>query len=302
MKQLTLSILAIFLLINSIFSQQIPEFQFTLYAMDYFGNIDSVVIGYDSTASLHDTTDTQFGEINITNVPFDSIFEMRVSPFNDDPNSSYPHENFQSKKEIAKWTCQETRNYIFSAAFISIRSKNLPIRFEWDKDKFQDTCNHAFAFSEFYEWGLLWNWGQVPHHDLETNGYHVFYNNIIPHAPYNVYEAPIEGGGIDTIYGLTLFIGKEDAIGFVSTSSVETDLVAKVFPNPASETLQLKIPTEFIKAKTVRVFNINGQEMHHQPIQNYEMDFNISEYSSGIYIYAIENEAGKVIRGKFLKI
>jgi hypothetical protein len=303
MKQLTLSILSLFIMANAAYSQQTPEFQFTLYVMDYYGNMDSVVIGYDSTASSYDTIDTQFGEVDITNIPFDSVFEMRVSPESDNFGNTTPHQFLQRKKEIVKWTCHEKGYPTLQTVYISIRSNNLPLRLEWDKDKFQDTCNGAFVFSEFYQWGLIWNWypPNMPHHDLKDDGYHIFYNNMISGAPYSIYEAPIEGGGVDTVYSLVLFIGKYNVIK-VSTSNIETELTAKVFPNPVLETMQLSIPTGFAQAKTLRIFNVNGQEVANLPVQNYDMVLSVSEYPKGLYFYAIENDKGKLIRGKFMKM
>jgi hypothetical protein len=285
------------------FSQLTPEFEFQLYAEDFLGNRDTITIGYDSRAAEYDTINTQFGEVDITNTPFDSTFEMRASNFNSNTGNFYQF--LQSKKTIAKWSCQGIFPYFdnyFTEVYISIRSKNLPIRLEWDVTQFQDTCNDALAFSEFYQWGSLWLFREnVPHYDMKTNGYAVIYNNINPNDPNNIYQAPIQGGGTGDVYGITLNIGSEKAI-VANTSNIKTHLTAKTFPNPATHQLHIEIPEVFREAETFRVFNANGQLVKSESVSQYQMTTEVGTLANGLYFYTIENKKGELIRGKFLKV
>lgn len=284
------------------FSQLTPEFEFQLYAEDFLGNRDTITIGYDSRAAAYDTINTQFGEIDITNTPFDSTFEMRVSTNNFPGGGNLPHQFLQSKKVIAKWSCQGFPYYWFTDVSISIRSKNLPIRLEWDVTQFQDTCNDALAFSEFYQWGSLWLFREnVPHYDMKTNGNAIIYNNPGSSAPFNIYQAPLQGGGTGDVYGVTLYIGSEKAI-VANTSNIKTHLTAKTFPNPATHQLHIEIPEAFREAETFRVFSANGQLVKRESVSQYQMTTEVGSLANGLYFYTIENKKGELIRGKFLKV
>jgi len=67
---------AILLLPGFMYAQQTPQFQITLQFEDAIGNKDSIIVGYDETASS-DQLNTQFGEVLI-DTPFDSVFEVRA--------------------------------------------------------------------------------------------------------------------------------------------------------------------------------------------------------------------------------
>ena len=90
MKKIILITAILIYTING-FSQLTPEFEFQFYAEDFLGNRDTITIGYDSRAAEYDTINTQFGEVDITSEPFDSIFEMRVSVNNFPSGGSLPH-------------------------------------------------------------------------------------------------------------------------------------------------------------------------------------------------------------------
>ena len=97
MKKKFLSIIIIFISIFNLSAQQTAEFEFTLYAHDVQGNIDSVVLGYDSLGT-DIGFDSQFGEVNITNQPWGN-FEMRLS--NLGGRTSF------RKKEIGNYWCPQ---------------------------------------------------------------------------------------------------------------------------------------------------------------------------------------------------
>ena len=76
--KLQIAIAFFFLYCANCFSQtKKPEFEFTLYGEDSKGHKDSVIIGYAHDA-IDYYLDTVYGDKNIANTKFDSVFEMRV--------------------------------------------------------------------------------------------------------------------------------------------------------------------------------------------------------------------------------
>jgi len=280
-------------------SAQTPEFQFTLYAENFFGHKDSVVIGYDAMAI--NGTDSIFGEVDITGTPFDSLMEMRVSPWHYN-NLGIRHMHKQSKKEIANWHCQDSLYpYIVNRVYISIHSKYLPIRLSWDKNQFIGSCNQWTVLTEDSNFIGSWDWWfrhqflKDAEHFIVYNDDYLFYNN-------DWYYGDIVGGTVDTIVGITLAFMTENKVDYgpLPTTRVEEALQAKVFPNPATNYLNIEIPQVFLDIKELMIYDATGKRVMQKNISNYEQQLDISSWSKGIYFYTIRNEAGKLIRGKFL--
>jgi hypothetical protein len=82
------------------------EFSFELYFEDAIGNKDTLLLGYDPLAT--DSIDVAFGEVNIINQPWSSVFEVRAGDDNDiwhPPGGVVQVPNYQSKKQIIDKSC-----------------------------------------------------------------------------------------------------------------------------------------------------------------------------------------------------
>jgi hypothetical protein len=53
------------------------DFSFKMTFIDAVGNTDTIVVGYDTDAT--DSVDVGFGELNIIDIPWDSLFDVRIS-------------------------------------------------------------------------------------------------------------------------------------------------------------------------------------------------------------------------------
>ncbi len=54
------------------------EFVFPMYFEDALGNRDTVFLGYDPNGS-RDVILPEFGELDIAHIPFDSVFDVRIT-------------------------------------------------------------------------------------------------------------------------------------------------------------------------------------------------------------------------------
>jgi hypothetical protein len=69
----------------------------------------------------------------------------------------------------------------------------------------------------------------------------------------------------------------------------------KVYPNPASEMINLEVNLERSSNATITIANINGQVItfqDHPNIRNERISINVSEYPAGSYLARIATEEG----------
>lgn len=101
-------------------------------------------------------------------------------------------------------------------------------------------------------------------------------------------------------YEHDIYILKVDKDGNLHTSTEETLIkpLAKVFPNPTSDYLQ--IITSEAEQKTVSIYNTNGQLMQTQSFAG-EANINVTTLPAGAYIYKIQLPSGQILTGKWIK-
>lgn len=137
--QKKLLLLIIFLLPTfSLFAQQ---FSFPLYFEDALGNKDTLVFGYDNTAS--DSIDASLGEIDIKNTPYDSSFEARITDcypvmLHCFVNSFDPSA-YHLKKQIHQNKCALLHQFVVYSIYL--KGSHFPITVSWNDALFTDSCN-----------------------------------------------------------------------------------------------------------------------------------------------------------------
>lgn len=116
------------------------EFSFELYFEDAIGNKDTLVLGYDPLAT--DSIDSSFGEVDIINQQWDSIFEVRAGDdysFWHPSGGMIPAPLYQSKKQIIDKSCDFDYDIT-----ININVKHFPFKIYWDTTLFTtDSCRLA---------------------------------------------------------------------------------------------------------------------------------------------------------------
>lgn len=126
---------AIFLLFCFTSLASAQEFSFKMVFEDSKGNKDSLIFGYDPSASWG--VDTAFGEINIHGQIIDTIFDVRVSDELESPNYTInEYDTYSLKKQIIGKDCDNFPSPIA----INFRCTNWPVTASWDSTLFNTEC------------------------------------------------------------------------------------------------------------------------------------------------------------------
>ena len=290
MKKIFLSIVIIFISIFTLSAQQTAEFETTIYVMDLNGNMDSVVIGYDAAATFE--IDAQFGETNIINQPWDSIFEVRVSPTDDNQFIN----TYKGKKQIVPLDCSDPF-FSYRTLTLGIRT-NTPVVITWNMQDFQDDCRDSSAIVDnniFFQYPLF-GYGrslmaQRPNHGSTFD---------LPNYFYSYYQGNIEGGGTDTIFNV--FIGFIDDLNDLVSTEQQKQLQSqtKTYPNPTTDNFTIELPESYF-SESVQIFDITGREVYQSVEKSNQINVPSETWAKGIYFYKVWLDDGIVTSGKVVK-
>lgn len=269
-----------------------PKIKFTLRFEDAIGNKDSVIVGYDSLANSY--IDSIFGEIDLTEVPFDSVFEVRGADKGGQENLSKIIAQY-----YASWFCEEHSQY----QSINIYAKHFPVRITWDSTYFEHEC---------YDWThFTRSWSYLFHPNIfngyiirlkEQSAFLVTKEYLAQTETYRTsYLHSIEGGTEDSIF--VMFIG---LAGSEPTDAVEEPfgVPVKVSPNPAMDEVRLEVPEGFGKVAYGQIFSADGQSRWLADRENAEplnWAVNLAGWPPGLYTVKIVNAKGKMATARFIK-
>lgn len=241
MKIKTIQLLLFFAFVLGSHVLHSQEFKTTFIA-ESRGYLDSVVVGYDPTASIQ--IDAQFGEQDINYTPFDSTFEVRVGQidleYRDcgtniiDPSN--PFLTYMSKVDILPKTCtgwdpSQTNYGTIPYATLLVRKRDLPVTLSWDTEVFQDTCVAASLVTD-------WNpnfWPDVTCGALV--GPEVSLGNANSATVIEQTEMTLLDNWGDTL--CMLYIVLDNPSRALSTDELLINQ-ANVYPNPASNTVVIE--------------------------------------------------------------
>lgn len=289
-KQILFCVFLLFLF-NKLMAQ---EFSFEMFFEDAEGNRDTITIGYDPNGS-RDTINPDFGEVNIADTPFDSIFDVRITNQADINGASwnYEYELFHSKKKVVGAV-----KYVN----IDIRSIHWPVTAMWDSALFDE--NSGFKESLFTPLHRMYWWDSGNYYsDFEK----IILNDtsqvtFIANYPDNWEEHPID---IDYFCYYTDEEGKPVATYWLAllnvTSGYSNEIFtdndkALIFPNPTDEFLFIEENGHFIRE--LFVFDITGKRYF---VEIKENKLDISNLYNGIYLLKIIYYNGKTETHKIMK-
>ncbi|MCC5924853.1 MAG: T9SS type A sorting domain-containing protein [Crocinitomicaceae bacterium] len=289
--------LVILLLSHCALTQE--EFSFTLYFEDAVGNKDSLILGYDENGTQ--LLDEQFGEVDISDQPWDSVFEVRASNLlNYTDMEAWPSVNppaFQSKKQIVVQPECPSGCYTHTpeppSLSIGIKAKNFPITITWDYTIFeQDTCLYGTHIS----------WEQ-------------FAMSKVPAFTLNS-SLLFELSGFINYFSESYFIQESDTIGilwlqfcsehFLSTQEIiqgdHSDKVM-VYPNPASDQIQITISEENKTIRSVDIMDFNSNRIIKKDFTQNDLPktIDITKLHAGVYFVRIHFQNYSITK-KILKI
>ena len=103
---------------------------------------------------------------------------------------------------------------------------------------------------------------------------------------------------------VTYFTDFEFQIGLANvplgTSSFEIDALVVVFPNPANDFLNIRIPNN-IETKTLEITNVLGQKVLNQQFNSEETKIDVSKFQAGTYLIKVKSESEETT-SKFIKL
>lgn len=269
--------------------QQIPDFQTTIYVEDMNGYIDSVIIGYDATKVAWQL-DSNFGEIDISNVLWDSIFEVRlIADYYNQPI------DYQLKKRIVSNDCDSTITHLYRGALyifaVKTQTEGQPFTIRWNPSDFTNYCRSgSFIFEELFFTQLPW--GTFDQFWMTNNGDSA---SLYWDKTFFPFEVVDEAGDTSWVNTFILVIGN----GYpLNTSAIQQQ--TKVFPNPMSNHFTIQLPDNY-QSKKVSIVNMMGKVVY-ESFEKTNTLFILSEnWSKGIYFYQIQLDNNIVINGKILK-
>ena len=293
MKYLLLGLLFI---PNILLSQQTAQFETTIYLEDTLGNKDSVIIGYDVNETFQ-FMNPNFGEVDITNLPWDSIFEARVLP-------RFTNNQNQSKKHIKYSNCNNTTTNLVNGEFASVEftiavrltTPYSPLIIRWNNNDFaNDICRRGSfivespmyfnepnpqGFGEVYmingsTYGTLWGGGGAGHgfYAVDEAGNQAFVNAFI------------------------ISIAKN-----YPTSTIEQQIQqeSKIYPNPTTDNFTIELPESYF-SESVQIFDITGCEVYQSMEKLNQINVPSATWAKGIYFYQVRLDDGIEVSGKVVK-
>lgn len=273
-----------------------PQHGFFIYITDAIGNVDSVFIGLDPTAT--NEIDPEFGEENIKNIPFKEGLDVRIAnPVKLDyyENDSYFDNDptlWHSKIQVLNFDCAD--DLLSRYATIIAKSNNYPLTFSWDKNYFNESCfsHSVLSFMNFTFWfdiGASYTNG-LPAFIYQTylKDEQTFVTDDIPYFNNTINFLPeyYVDSNHDTVRLLYLGLFSEKWKLADINEEPENEWV-KIYPNPVSE----EIVIHFFEDKSwenieLKLYNMTGQLVHHTQINQFDHRISIrnSELTNGTYI------------------
>lgn len=287
------SIILLLLLILCMVHVNGQEFSFQIYFEDAIGNRDTLTIGFDPAGSRNVIL-PEFGEEDISNIPFDDVFDVRITNQADLNGAwwdSQDYELFHTKKKITG----EIR-YLN----IDIHAIYWPVTASWDSEVFNDPDLEGSLLTPLHKqfwWDSGWLYSNFDRIVFSNTDQVTFTANY----PDNWDEFPIDE---DFFCYYTADEDKPIATYWVALgdSTMLTLDVADIninepylYPNPTTGKVFIKNKTQIIK--TLNIFDITGKQYFFTIREN---QIDLSSLPNGVYFARITIE-GKELIQKIIK-
>lgn len=266
------------------------QFSFQLNFVDAVGNKDSIVIGYDASAT--DSLDGAFGEMNIINTPWDSVFDVRLSnEWTQRTKGQLP--SYHSKKQIINESCG---NWLYPVE-IDIYTTNWPVTATWDSSYFSETCIKKTYFGGITA-GVVFDVSPVS--DLfyiflnENDSVTFTQNNELQLNPnqYDSYSYGESAGKTISVFWMGF------GIEFLGIDELNANQRLVINPNPFRDQFAMKLPAWFKEPVLIELFSNTGRK-----IQTTTKSENLilNSLEAGLYILKVENSEGNSLISKIYK-
>jgi hypothetical protein len=271
-------------------AQSTPEFSFVLYVTDALGNRDSIILGYDATAT--DTADALFGDNNIANTTIDSVLDLRLTDY-------YNPLDYQSENAIFKYSCDSTfdRNDGRGLAYLLLRAKNYPVTFSWDIQQFLGANNACHRGSVITNSSIYLQYANL---NIQNTFHSILSRSGSYATNYDDYTTTmLNHGRVDTVFLMPfMFVDTFIQVG-IQESRIAESLVA--YPNPAKTYAEVVVPAAAGEIAAVLVFDVQGQQINlPYSVAGERLSLNTSELAAGFYFCRLQAER-KTYQFRFVK-
>jgi hypothetical protein len=288
----------------TVLAQVTPLFQFTLYAEDSLGNRDSVLLGYDLTASSQNLN-IQFGEAHIP-TPFDSILDMRAIHGDD-----FLRRTSKIIIENAETLFFDSTCTLSAETRIVIHAKYPPVHFFYDSSLFPvQSCKNVILTRD-WDIFFLENWSDVcDFHCMSDSSFYIEQFSD-PEPPFNQcwnylkIEKEVQGQGLKELPGLFLatFYGPGPCNDptFLDADQKPVKEGFTLYPNPCSAFFLLETASPESIAQ-VLVMNVAGQIVP-CPIEKRQNGIRVNAEGllRGLYFVLVRDSAGRASMHKLVK-
>ncbi len=288
--------------VGTLIAQTVPEFQYTLYVEDSQGRKDSVVLGYDRTAT-YAALESRFGEVDIKQLPFDSILEMRATEAQNRFNIK-----FHSKKAIAQYEGICPENASSNIITLLIRAKYYPIKFSWNKNLFTDPCRSQslllttesyFAIDPIAQSGAdsVYSVTRLNNQSEKIEKFERRTPGGQPNPTFHyVFLAPVNNGRNDTIWTYST-VFRSALINKIDENAIKQ---IKSYPNPCFESLNLEFSD--YEAGKIDIFDLAGRNIKYIKIEaSNQLKIDVRDLNTGMYFLHFKTTNGKTYVSKFIK-
>ncbi len=288
MKKILLFIL-ILMKVHFLFSQ---EFVFPMYFEDSQGNRDTIYIGYDAQGS-RDVILTEFGELDISDIPFNSTFDVRISNKSDLFEEDYTAPLFHSKRKIIP----TPTDYFDSPAQVNIdiHALHWPVSASWDASVFDHFQREGSIFSSRHPhswWDISWYpvwWGgsdlaRVLMADEQT----VVFAENFPEDWFAYTSNDSQVFYVDELNRpiATYFVVLGDStLITLNVAEMNSDLLFKLSPNPTSGKTQIQLAENIVLENAmIELYSPSGKLLYSAKPRSQVHTLDVAHLSQDMYL------------------
>lgn len=286
-QKMKISLFFIWLIATTSFAQQ---FECTLIFEDALGNTDTLIYGYDTSAT-HEI-DALFGEFDLITVPINSAFEVRFSDVFVNGTTSPTH---QSKKQIIPNDCPDWLQSNFGTS-IEIYSDNYPISIRWNSALFGDSCRMGSILTDVHPGGWFDSQGTFRTFLEQTSDVTI--------APTHYHYINGQAQNIDVLWAAfmdtSVFEIPFNPIIFDPGWTAIEELHAaflSVYPNPVESELTVDCSGEI---RSAVLLDLKGKVVW-QAANPSQKIFDVSFLESGFYLLKIETDDHNTLTRNIVK-
>ncbi len=303
MKKLVFFILII-LKVNFLCAQ---EFVFPMYFEDAIGNRDTVFIGYDANGN-RDVILPAFGEVDISHIPFDSVFDVRITNQTDIHAGETTEALFHTKKKII---LSPIPFYYWPQVNLDIQALHWPVKASWDPALFDHPQHEGTLFSSVHPmgwWDVFWYpvwWGNsnfdksimVENQEITfTPNYPENWQDY-PNGESLVFYADDQDRPIATYF----VVFGDSTLITVGVSELQAEKKLKLSPNPASAQTWLQLPENLpLPSMQIELYSPTGRLLHKSQPTSHFHKIDVAHLPKGLYFVRVWDSEEWIVR-KLLK-